>query len=126
MNRKKLKGFFLGLVMLTILASCKVSKDYQGEWFALDGLGNQVKLNYTEKELKTNDGKKYELSQYGTGLENGMKYYQIKIDNDKYTFIYPEKNDKDTAVVVKPDDEDKPLKGKILFKMNKNAYPEKH
>lgn len=120
MNRKKLKGLFLGLVMLTILASCKVSKDYQGEWFALDGLGNQVKLNYTEKELKTNDGKKYELSQYGTGLENGMKYYQIKIDNDKYTFIYPEKNDKDTAVVVKPDDEDKPLKGKILFKV---SYP---
>lgn len=66
------------------------------------------------------------MSTYKQYTIKNTVYFISIYPNDKYTFIYPEKNDKDTAVVVKPDDEDKPLKGKILFKMNKNAYPEKH
>ncbi|WP_322809602.1 hypothetical protein [Carnobacterium maltaromaticum] len=115
---------FLVLIMLPVLVSCKVSKDYQGEWFALDGLEKQVKLDFSEKELKISDGNRYSLSQYGIGVANSMHYFQIKIDDEKYSLIYPDKKDKDTALVVKPDDEDKPLEGKILFKMNRNKYPE--
>lgn len=124
MNRKKLELLFLGLLTITFLVSCKVSKDYQGEWFALDGAGKQVKLEYSEKELKIIDGNKYELSQFGTGVENNMKYYQIKIDKDKYALIYPDKKDMESAVVIKPNNEDKPLEGKILFKMNRKTYPD--
>jgi hypothetical protein len=125
MKNKKLGLLLIGLLLATFLVACSVSKDYQGEWYALDGSGKQMKLNYSEKQLEIVNGRKYQLSQFGTGIENDMKYYQIKLDQEKFVLIFPDKKDKDNAVVIKPNDEDRPLEGKILFRMNRKSFPSK-
>lgn len=124
LNKKRLAILsLLGIAGMIFLVSCKVSKDYQGEWFALDSSGKQVKLMYTETELEISGDGKYSLSQYGIGVENNVKYYQVKIDNIKYTLIYPDKKDMDTAVLIMPNNGEKPLDGNIIFKMSRNEFP---
>jgi hypothetical protein len=123
MKRKKVIMLFLGITMIMFLTGCKVSKDYQGDWYGLDAAGKRVKLNYSEKKLTVTGDKEYDLSQFGVGIENNTKYYQVKIDGEKYVVIFPDKNELNAAVVIKPDDEDNLLEGKILFSMNRKKFP---
>ncbi|MBP1043050.1 hypothetical protein I6N95_18705 [Vagococcus sp. BWB3-3] len=126
MKKNKVYIYVASLIVLALfLVGCSVSDDYQGEWFALDGTNSEVIITIDEKNL-IYEKTKHPLKQVGVGTENGMKYYKIKLDDESFILVYPEKENENEAVIIKPNDEDRPLEGKILFKMNRKEYPKQN
>lgn len=125
MKKNKVSVYVALLVVLALfLVGCKVSDDYQGEWFALDRTNSEVIVTIDEKNL-TYEKMEHPLKQVGVGTENGVKYFKIKLNDENYNLVYPEKGNTDEAVIIKPEDEDRPIEGRIVFKMNRKEYPRK-
>lgn len=142
---KKRISVFLFLLSLFIFTACKGSTDIQGEWYAT-GIYTQsgvsqnyyVKILIDEKKIKMiqeNEGELAKIAeesiqedvgykQTGTGFQNSVSYKLIQAGNIKYSFVFPEKKDKENAILMIPESSDEALQGTILFKLSKEDYPE--
>ena len=126
----------LGIVVvfaLGLLASCKPSDKYVGDWLAISKDGENVKINFSKEKTITitdeaGNEANYGLNQTGTGFQNNVSYYRVEIDSLSHYIIFENKKDESNAVLVKQtnvasDFED--LVGDVIYAMNRNNYPDK-
>ena len=130
-----LKKISMGMVVvlaLTLLASCKPSDKYVGDWLAISADGENVKINFSkEKTITVSDEagneENYELNQTGTGFQNNVSYYRVEIDSLSHYIVFEDKKDESNAILVKQtnvasDFED--LVGDVIYTMNRDSYPD--
>ena len=129
---KKMKVGFVVVIAIALLVSCKPSDKYVGDWLAVSQDGEQVNINFSKEKVMTitdevGDEEIYELNQTGTGFQNNVGYYHIKIDNLSHYVIFENRKDESNAILVKQtnvasDFED--LVGDIIYTMNRDSYPD--
>lgn len=118
----------LGLILL--LAACKPSDKYAGEWYAVSNDGEMLVDFSKEKVLTVEDeeGQKetYDFNQHSTGFINEVSYYGIEMEGKDYYVVFDDKKDEDNANLIvqtnhASDFED--VVGDVVFEMNRNEYP---
>lgn len=118
---------FLG-IMLIFLTGCKGSKDIQGEWYAENSDGEQMIISVTDESItfssEGTDDWTVSYKQMGTGFKNNVSYKQIEFDDKSYSFVFPDKKDKDNALILIPHDEDEATVGTIYWVLSKNDFPD--
>lgn len=129
---KKIRIGIVVVLTLALLASCKPSDKYVGDWLAISRDGEKVDINFSKEKImtitdETGDEEEYELNQTGTGFQNNVSYYHIKIDSLSHYVIFENKKDEANAILVKQtnvasDFED--LVGEIIYAMNRDSYPD--
>jgi hypothetical protein len=130
-----LKKLHMGLVVvlaLALLASCKPSDKYVGNWFAVSMDGEKVEINFSKEKTMTitdeaGNEENYELNQTAAGFQNSVGYYRVEIDNLSHYVIFENRKDESTAILAKQtnvasDFED--FVGEIIYMMNRDSYPE--
>ncbi|MFT3995007.1 MAG: hypothetical protein QM660_11895 [Dysgonomonas sp.] len=96
--------YFVLLILVTLLVSCKGSDTYRGEWKAMDTEGNKFELIFAEKSFTvTNaDGEiaTYEYTQNSVKINNSIKTYGIKLaDGRSLNILFPIATDESKAVI---------------------------
>lgn len=126
-SRKLWISIFLG-VMLAILTRCKGSEDIQGKWYAENSEGKEIVINLTDETITfSSDGSddwNVPYKQTGTGFKNNVSYKKIEFDDKSYSFVFPDKKDKDNAVILIPYDEDEATEGMIYWVLSKSDFPD--
>ena len=116
---------FLG-IMLMFLMGCKGSKDIQGKWYAENSDGKQIIINIMDESITfSSDGTEDWIVPYkqtGTGFKNNSSYKKIAFDDNTYSFVFPDKKDKNNAVILIPNDEDEATEGTIYWFLSKNDF----
>ncbi|GAB2025566.1 glycosyltransferase [Lactovum odontotermitis] len=105
-----------------LLTGCSGTKSIQGTWKVQDGSGANSTITFTDK-MVTVEGQNFDYTQNEAGTKNGINYYGIKQNNQNYTIIFPEKKDKNVAIMIKPDSIDEPLQGTLIHAMDKSKQP---
>lgn len=119
---KKILCFVTIICSMFLLTGCKGSNKIQGIWNAQDGLGKIGKIEITEDTLKI-DNESYKFKQNAKGFENSTKYYGIIFDGENYTIIFPDKDDENIALFIRPNSKENLLAGDLIFAMNKKEVP---
>lgn len=126
-SKKLMIGIFLG-VMLAILTGCKGSEDIQGEWYAENSEGKEIVITLTDDSIIfSSDGSddwNVPYKQTGTGFKNNISYKKIEFDDKSYSFVFPDKKDKNNAVILIPNDEDEATEGMIYWVLSRNDFPD--
>ncbi|KZE37319.1 hypothetical protein AV656_12175 [Bhargavaea cecembensis] len=131
MNKKIVTGVLLALVFV-LLAGCKPSDKYLGEWYAVAQDGSQVKIHFSgDKTMTISDEegqeKAYEISQTAAGFRNSVGYYRVEVDAQSHYIVFEDRKDDLNAIFVKQtnvasDFED--MVGEVLYSMNRDRFPE--
>ncbi len=121
-NSLMLIAVVLIILILLLLTSCKMSESVQGTWYAQDGGNKDHIIKFEDKAMTFND-KEYEIKQVAIGIKNGISYYGFKQNGETYSVVFPNSKDKNTAMLMLPNDTDNMLKGKVLYVMNKKEKP---
>jgi len=125
-----MKRWLLGLsalLCLVLMVACSKSAPYlQGEWKAQDALKKDYKIIF--KKDKVTIGKQdYDYTLNGPKAKDGFTYYSLKLKDQgketSYTVFFPTKS-KETALFLQPSDDKEPLKGQMLFALNKKEKPD--
>ncbi|MER2174803.1 MAG: hypothetical protein ABS911_09005 [Carnobacterium sp.] len=126
-SRKLVIGIFLG-AMLAILTGCKGSEEIQGKWYAENSEGKEIVINLTDESITfSSDGSddwNVPYKQTGTGFKNNVSYKKIELDDNSYSFVFPDKKDKDNAVILIPYNEDEATEGTIYWVLSKSDFPD--
>lgn len=128
--RITVKQIVVVLGVFLLLAACKPSDKYAGEWYAISNDG-KVKVDFSEEKVMTvededNHKETFDFNQNSTGFINEVKYYGIEMDDKNYYVVFDNKKDEDNAKLIvqtnqASDFED--VVGDIVFEMNRNEYP---
>lgn len=114
--------------MLAILTGCKGSEDIQGKWYAENSEGKEIVINLTDESItfssEESDDWNVPYKQTGTGFKNNAGYKTITFDDNRYSFVFPDKKDKDNAVILIPYDNDEATEGTIYWVLSKNDFPD--
>ncbi len=119
------KMFVLSLLILSIvlsLTSCKTTDKVQGKWYAQNMAEQDLVIEFNENSV-TIKGKEYETKQIAAGFKNDIRYYGFELDGKTYSVIFPDKEHKEVAFFMLPDDKDNLLKGKIIYIMDRENKP---
>ena len=129
---KKVRIGIVVLLTIALLASCKPSDKYVGDWFAVSKDDEKVMMNFSKDKImiitdEAGNEEKYELNQTATGFQNNVGYYRVEIDSLSHYVIFENKKDESNAILVKQtnvasDFED--LVGDIIYTMNRDSYPD--
>jgi hypothetical protein len=130
--RNKISSALVVVLAIALLASCKPSDKYVGDWFAVSMDGEKVEINFSKEKTMTitdeaGNEEKYELNQTAAGFQNNVGYYHVEIDNLSHYVIFENRKDESTAILAKQtkvasDFED--FVGEIIYMMNRDSYPE--
>lgn len=130
--RFSLKHLFIIIGALCLLAACKPSDKYAGEWYALAHDGKQVMVNFSKEKVLTitddagNELEEIEFNQTQTGFINQVSYYGIDTDEGFFYIIFDNKKDEANAKLMKQtnhaSDFDDAV-GDIIFIMNRETFP---
>ncbi|OJG95001.1 hypothetical protein RV18_GL003167 [Enterococcus termitis] len=107
------------------MVGCSGSKEIQKNWKAEDAAGSAYSLEIKDKEITISNNKdtdKLDYKQNAVGTSNGVKYYGLMIDNEKYSIIFPEKGNTELALFLKIDSDDY-LNGTLVYAMNIKEQP---
>lgn len=129
---KKIRIGIVVVLVLTLLASCKPSDKYVGDWLAISKDDEKVKINFSKEKImtitdETDHEEKYELNQTGTGFQNNVGYYHVEIDGLSHYVIFENRKDELNAILVKQTNvasDFKDFVGDIIYTMNRNSYPD--
>lgn len=104
----------LGVFLL--LAVCKPSYKYAGEWYAGSNEG-EVKVDFIKEKVLTLEDEEG---------KNDVKYYGLEMEGKDYYVVLDDKKDEDNAKLIvqmnhASDFED--VVGDIEIEMNRNEYP---
>lgn len=125
-----MKRWLLGLsalLCLVLMVACsKSAPSLQGEWKAQDALKKDYKIIF--KKDKVTIGKQdYDYTLNGPKAKDGFTYHSLKLKDQgketSYTVFFPTKS-KETALFLQPNDDKEPLKGQMLFALNKKEKPD--
>lgn len=129
MKLKRILGLTLGLLgTIFLLVGCgKI--DYQGEWYGVLPNEEEVKITISKDTYSVQgdaEDKKSELTykQTGQGFENSTKYVLLKIDGENFTLSFPTGKEEDGAVLLRPSNDDEPLRGTVIQILDRDDYPE--
>ena len=125
-----MKRWLLGLsalVCLALMVACsKSAPSLQGEWKAQDALKKDYKVIF-KKDKVTIGEQDYNYTVDGPKSKDNHTYYSLKVkDQGKettYTVFFPT-NSKEIALFLEPSDGKEPLKGQMLFALNKKENPD--
>ncbi|EOL45103.1 hypothetical protein [Enterococcus caccae] len=123
--KNKYKIFLLVCITLIIMVGCSGSKEIQKTWKAEDATDNVYSIEIKDKEITISNNKdtdKMDYKQNAVGTANGVKYYGLTIDNEKYSIIFPEKGNTDLALFLKIESDDY-LDGTLVYAMNTKEQP---
>ena len=109
-----------------MVACSKSAPSLQGEWKAQDALKKDYKIIF--KKDKVTIGKQdYDYTLNGPKAKDGFTYYSLKLKDQgnetSYTVFFPTKS-KETALFLQPNNDKEPLKGQMLFALNKKEKPD--
>ena len=115
------------LVCLVLLVACsKSAPSLQGEWKAQDALKKDYKVIFKKDKVKIGE-QDYNYTVDGPKSKDNHTYYSLKVkDQGKettYTVFFPT-NSKEIALFLEPSDTKEPLKGQMLFALNKKEKPD--
>ncbi|QUW20743.1 hypothetical protein JSQ81_13040 [Sporosarcina sp. Marseille-Q4063] len=129
---KKISTGLVVMLALVLLASCKPSDKYAGDWHAVSKDGEKVKINFSKEKTMTltdeaGNEENYELNQTAAGFQNNVGYYRVEIDNLSHYVIFENRKDESNAILAKQtnvasDFED--FVGEIIYTMNRDSYPD--
>ena len=125
-----MKRWLLGLsalVCLALMVACsKSAPSLQGEWKAQDALKKDYKVIFKKDKVKIGE-QDYNYTVDGPKSKDNHTYYSLKVkDQGKettYTVFFPT-NSKEIALFLEPSDTKEPLKGQMLFALNKKEKPD--
>ena len=130
--RKKINAGLVVVLALALLASCKPSDKYVGDWLAVSKDDEKVEINFSKEKIMTitdesGNEEEYELNQTGAGFQNNAGYYHVQIDSLSHYVIFENKKDELNAILVKQtnvasDFED--FVGDVIYTMNRDSYPD--
>lgn len=117
----------IGAIGLLVLSGCGGGKDIQGKWYIQRSDGSTGTMTVTDKTIDLG-GKvdKYVVS--AKGFKNQVWYYvlqeSLKSNSRMIVIVFPEKGDKNTALIIKPDNKDNYLKGTMIWAMHREKTPD--
>lgn len=123
--KNKYKIFILVCTALVIMVGCSGSKKIQKTWKAEDATNTTYSIEIKDKKItvsSANDNEKLDYTQNAVGTSNGISYYGLTIDNEKYSILFPEKGNTDLALFLKINDDDY-LNGTLIYAMNTKEQP---
>ncbi|HLR02138.1 MAG TPA: hypothetical protein VK111_05270 [Virgibacillus sp.] len=127
----RIKQMAVLFIVFLVLAACKPSDKYAGEWFAVSNKGN-VKLEFSKEKVLTvenedNHKDTFDFNQHSTGFINEVRYFGIEMDGDNFYVVFDNKKDEDNAKLIKQTNQANDFEdvvGDVVFEMNRNEYPE--
>lgn len=129
--KKSSAKIIIGMIVLILLASCKPSDKYAGDWYALSSDGERVTINFSKEKIMTvtrsdQDEETFEINQTTTGIQNSVRYFRVEIEGTSHYMIFDNTKDEDNAKLVKQtnhasDFED--VAGDIIYLLNRNDFP---
>ncbi|GEN88785.1 hypothetical protein MKY30_23415 [Oceanobacillus sp. FSL W8-0428] len=127
----KLSKTVIILFGLILLASCKPSDKYAGDWYALSDTGENVMLHFSEEKILTitdesGNEETFEINQNVAGVMNSTRYYRVEVDGANHYVIFEDKDDESNANFVKQTnyaDDFEDMAGEIIYTMNRDDYP---
>ncbi len=131
LNKKVFIASLLLILSIALtLTGCESSEDIHGKWYAQDAKGNNITIEFT-KDKAIIDGEEYSLEQNATGVRNNTRYFGIKIDEKIFSVVFPDKEDKKTAIMMIPNTSDpfedskvsEYLKGRMEYALSKDKHP---
>lgn len=125
-----MKRWLLGLsalVCLALMVACsKSSPSLQGDWKAQDALKKDYKVLFKKDKVKIGE-QDYNYTVDGPKSKDNYTYYSLKVKDQgketSYTVFFPTTS-KEIALFLEPSDAKEPLKGQMLFALNKNDKPD--
>ncbi|MGX7025350.1 hypothetical protein [Vagococcus hydrophili] len=128
-KKKQVVGTIILFFSLFLVTACKGSADIQSNWYAVNKENQKARIEITENEIKIKpDGAKeevYSYKQVGTGIENNRSYKTLEVVNQgSLSVVFPNRKDKDKAVLLVPNNSDSPMEGKISWSLGKEDYPD--
>lgn len=125
----KRTGVVLGVIFL--LAACKPSDKYAGEWYAISNSG-EVKVDFSKEKVLTiesedNQKETFDFNQNSSGFINDVKYYGLEMEDESYYVVFDDKKDEDNAQLIKQTNQASDFEdvvGDVVFEMNRDEYPQ--
>ncbi|GIO23652.1 hypothetical protein [Oceanobacillus sp. J11TS1] len=116
---------------LILLASCKPSDKYAGDWYALSDTGEQAMIHFSKEKTMTftdesGNEETFEINQNVAGIMNSTRYYRVVVDGSNYYVIFEDKDDEKNAHLVKQTniaDDFEDMAGEVVYTMNRDDYP---
>src|SRR5699024_5772523 len=127
---KSTKSIVVLLGSILLLAACKPSDKYAGEWYDVSNDGEMLVDFSTEKVLTVEDeeGQKetYDFNQHSTGFINDVSYYGIEMEGKDYYVVSDDKKAEDNVNLIvqtnhASDFED--VVRDVVLEKNRNEYP---
>lgn len=115
------------LVCLALMVACsKSSPSLQGDWKAQDALKKDYKVLFKKDKVKIGE-QDYNYTVDGPKSKDNYTYYSLKVKDQgketSYTVFFPTTS-KEIALFLEPSDAKDPLKGQMLFALNKKEKPD--
>lgn len=124
--KRCLLGLSALLCLVLMVACSKSTPSLQGEWKAQDALKKDYKIIF-KKDKVTIGEHDYNYTVDGPKAKDNYTYYSLKVKDQgketSYTVFFPTKS-KETALFLQPNYDKEPLKGQMLFALNKKEKPE--
>lgn len=127
-----IKRLVIVIGVILLLVACKPSDKYVGKWYALGNGGEEVTVHFSKEKqitITNEDGEeeKVDFNQTSTGFINEVGYYGIEMDSGSYYVVFDNKKDEANAKLIKQTNHASDFAdvvGDVLFKMNRDDYPE--
>ena len=115
------------LVCLALMVACsKSSPSLQGDWKAQDALKKDSKVLFKKDKVQIGE-QDYNYTVDGPKSKDNYTYYSLKVKDQgketSYTVFFPTTS-KEIALFLEPSDAKDPLKGQMLFALNKKEKPD--
>lgn len=127
---KNMNKILMVLMAVVLLVSCKPADKYVGDWYAVSGSGDELKINFSKEKTMTVTGgeheEHYEINQTSTGIQNSTRYFGIEVKGASHYVIFDNTKDEDNAKFVKQTNQASDFEdvvGDVIFLMNRNDYP---
>lgn len=124
--KKWLFGLSALLCLVLMVACSKSSPSLQGDWNAQDALKKDYKVLFKKDKVKIGE-QDYNYTVDGPKSKDNYTYYSLKVKDQgketSYTVFFPTTS-KEIALFLEPSDAKDPLKGQMLFALNKKEKPD--
>ena len=124
--KRWLLGLLALLCMVSMVACSKSAPSREGNWHAQDALKKDYTIVFKKDKVKIGE-QDYNYTVDGPKSKADFTYYSLKVKDQgketSYTVFFPTKS-KEIALFLQPNDDKEPLKGQMLFALNKKEKPD--
>ena len=113
--KRWLLGLLALLCMVSMVACSKSAPSLEGEWQAQDALKKDYTIVFKKDKVKIGE-QDYNYTVDGPKSKDDFTYYSLKVKDQGKETSY--------TLFLEPNDEKEPLKGQMLFALNKKEKPD--